>query len=297
MSILFNVNNGHFTTGLMLMAHRYATLASKVRLFAAVFLKARIFRAAAAVSYYLTLAFFPFLIILHWMFVTLGLKTKLLADSAILPGAVRSQVGDYISYIAASQSPSLFFAAVIILVTSLSGALRTILVSMEDLSGTVTHRGAARYAFSFLCSFGFLFITFLFMLITVAGKAAFVFIDNTLHTGLALTNEPEWVSAILLFLFLFFILMLLYSVDKKSCGSLLAVAVPAAIAAAMLVAVGQLFSGFIEHSARYPLVYGYLTSIIFLILWLYVCANIILGGSVLTFITTNCLSVERNSQN
>lgn len=281
----------------MLMTHPLGFLSAKVKLFADVFLKARIFRSAAAVSYYFTLAFFPFLIILHWMLVTLGLKTKLLTDSAVLPAAVRSQVSDYISYIAAMQSPSLFLAAVIILATSLSAALRTILSSMEDLGGKVIRRGAARYAFSFLCSFGFLFITFLFMLITVAGKAALVYLGSFLHMGFTLNNDPWWISAILLFVFLFFVLMLLYSFDAVSCGRVSTVAVPAAIAGAMLVAVGQLFSGFIEHSARYPLVYGYLTSIIFLMLWLYICANIILGGSVLAFVKTKCLNEGRNSQN
>lgn len=268
------------------MTHKCSKILAKAKQFSDVFGRARIFRSAAAVSYYLTLAFFPFLIILHWMLVTLGLKTKILTDSAILPDAVRSQIGDYISYIAAAQSPSLFFAAVIILITSLSGALRTMLGCMEDLGGKV-RRGAARYAFSFLCSFAFLFITFLFMLITVAGKAALVFINDTLHTGLTLIYEPEWTSAILLFVFLFFVLMLLYSFDGNCSQTLRAAVIPSAVAAAMLVAVGHIFSRFIEYSARYPLVYGYLTSIIFIMLWLYICANIILGGSALAFITAN----------
>ena len=44
------------------------------------------------------------------------------------------------------------------------------------------------------------------------------------------------------------------------------------------------FSFLIDLSSRYSLVYGSLTSIIILMVWLYVCGNILLVGAVINYV-------------
>ena len=45
--------------------------------------------------------------------------------------------------------------------------------------------------------------------------------------------------------------------------------------------VPALFSWFVSFSSRYALVYGYLASLILLLVWLYFCGNILLLGAVM----------------
>ena len=60
------------------------------------------------------------------------------------------------------------------------------------------------------------------------------------------------------------------------------------LAAAALVAASALFSWFIGLSSRYSLVYGSLASGIILLVWLYLCGNILILGDVF-----NCVWYRR----
>ena len=55
----------------------------------------------------------------------------------------------------------------------------------------------------------------------------------------------------------------------------------ALLSALALVAFSVLFSWFIDLSSRYSLIYGSLASIIILLVWLYLCGNILLLGAVM----------------
>ena len=54
----------------------------------------------------------------------------------------------------------------------------------------------------------------------------------------------------------------------------------ALIASAVLVAASMIFSWFIGMSTRYSLVYGSITSVVILMIWLYLCGNILILGNV-----------------
>ena len=60
-------------------------------------------------------------------------------------------------------------------------------------------------------------------------------------------------------------------------------------AALAIVAASVLFSWFIGMSSRYALVYGSLASLIILLVWLYLCGNILLMGAVVGRVLENRL--------
>ena len=68
-------------------------------------------------------------------------------------------------------------------------------------------------------------------------------------------------------------------VPKKFYGKTLLLC--ALLSALALVAFSVLFSWFIDLSSRYSLIYGSLASIIILLVWLYLCGNILLLGAVM----------------
>ena len=58
----------------------------------------------------------------------------------------------------------------------------------------------------------------------------------------------------------------------------------ALVAAVALTVASMIFSAFMEHSTRYSLVYGSLTSVIILLVWLYLCGNILIVGSLINYV-------------
>lgn len=58
-------------------------------------------------------------------------------------------------------------------------------------------------------------------------------------------------------------------------------------AALAIVAASVLFSWFIGMSSRYALVYGSLASLIILLVWLYLCGNLLLLGTVVGRVLEN----------
>ena len=59
------------------------------------------------------------------------------------------------------------------------------------------------------------------------------------------------------------------------------------LAALAMVAASAVFSWFIGMSSRYALVYGSLASLIILLVWLYLCGNILLLGAVVGRVLEN----------
>ena len=56
------------------------------------------------------------------------------------------------------------------------------------------------------------------------------------------------------------------------------------LAAVALVAATSLFSSFIGVSSRYATVYGSLASVIILMVWLFLCSNILIMGNIFNFV-------------
>ena len=61
--------------------------------------------------------------------------------------------------------------------------------------------------------------------------------------------------------------------------------VPGALAAsAALAAASMIFSLLMGNSARYSLIYGSLASVILLLVWLYLCGNILIMGNAVNYV-------------
>ena len=85
---------------------------------------------------------------------------------------------------------------------------------------------------------------------------------------------------LLLFLLVFLFVLLVYRMAAPRGKPRPPVLTGGFLAAAALVAASVLFSWFIGLSSRYSLVYGSLASVIILLVWLYLCGNLLLLGAV-----------------
>ena len=86
---------------------------------------------------------------------------------------------------------------------------------------------------------------------------------------------------LLLFSLVLFFILLLYRFTAPLTKPRPPVLPGAVLASVALAAASILFSWFMGMSARYPLVYGSLTSVIIMLIWLYLCGNILIIGNVI----------------
>ena len=239
----------------------------------------RVTRSAAAMSFYVLLSVFPLLICLNGMLGSLFPTTErfeALAEGVMPPQTV-SAISDYLRYVGSFSGGGMLTAGLVLMCTSAAAAYRATLGVMADLHGRQRFHALQSWLLSFLFSLIFLAVMYFAALVVLLGERLlhalsreFAFIDP----------DSAWTALRypLLFLLVFFMLWGLYRITSpRGRGGHL----PGALAAsAGIELLSVLFSVFIGMSTRYALVYGSLTSLVMLMLWLYFCCMaVILGGA------------------
>lgn len=250
--------------------------------------KKRISRASAALSYFITLSFFPFLICLNAILADIGITLIEVLDDAkgVIPLEAIDVIKSYLTYVAGNESEVMIIAGVITMITTSAAGFRALMQSIYDCVGEARYTGAAGFFISFLLSVGFIAVLYLGGIIMITGQWLFQTIYNVLDVKfiniLIFSHSWKWVRFVILFLLLYLMITSLYSVAIRQGKKVKYVLnLGAFITAAVLVAVSIIFSLAIELSSNYTLVYGSLASVIILMLWLYVCGNILIIGSAL----------------
>lgn len=245
-------------------------------------------RSAAALSYFLILTLFPLLVCVNYFIglFHLDLENLLQSLDQILPADVLAVLTDYLGYAADSQSRPLLLASLFTILVSASAGLRTLLATMDSLHGTKKVSAFRRVLASVLLSALFLMTIYLSVVVIFTGEWFFWLLEKRLPRHLAAMVPPlsglwRWMRYLLLFCFVLLLVLMVYRagtprhVMGKRVLLLSSLLTAAAIAAASVV-----FSWFIGMSSRYALVYGSLASLIILLVWLYLCGNILLLGAV-----------------
>lgn len=241
----------------------------------------KISKSATSVSYYLILSFFPFLIIVEWIIIYFGFDFDFFLSSAVfLPKSSINGIIDYLNYVKNVQSAYIIYAAAIILITSLSAALRVINDCIGELSSKETPSSIFKFILSFVLAVILLFITYLSLLIAVILKSLLSLLDRNFGTDL--TSLSFFSSLPLVFIFIMIALLLFFLFNKLEKGNKKLKAECSLFVSAALFFSSIMFSKLLEYSIKYPLVYGSLSFIIVLMAWIYLCAQIILGGACFT---------------
>ena len=248
-------------------------------------------RSAAALAYFLLLSFFPLLICVNAFISLLRLDVGAVLDAAaaILPQETLGILADYMGYIITNQSHALLLAGAGMTLFSASSAFRTLMRVMEELYGRTGYRGLRRVAASVAFSVLLLLTIYLAVAVLLTGEWLFTWLIRLLDLPAeALPWEWQWFRFLLLFLLVFLFVLLTYRMAAPRGEPRPPVLTGALLAAGALVAATALFSWFIGLSSRYSLVYGSLASVIILLVWLYLCGNILILGDVF-----NCVWYRR----
>lgn len=246
-------------------------------------------RAAAALSYILTMSIFPFLIVLHAVLVMFmpGLSPTLdyIELKELIPSSVLDVITEYMQYVSMHNNNAMMTAGVLGMLTTSAAAFRTIHGIMGDIQGQTRFTNFGGLVFSFSFSFLFMLAIYFGILVIVTGNWLTNLISSWL-SGLFPVFETIalWQALKYPVLFLMFSLIIwgLYRLTThKTVRKLLPGALAASIA---MVIVSVVFSNFISLSSRYPLIYGSLASIIISMLWLYIIGIVLIMGNVINLI-------------
>jgi membrane protein len=246
----------------------------------------RVSRSAAELAFFFTLTFFPLLICINALsdLVHLNESPFLELLSKFMPESSAIVLTDYLDYISGNQSTALFIGGLILMVSSSSAAFRCLLNITGDIYGQSLFSALRNLIVSFLSSALLLLVLYTSILLLVTGDW-FISLLNV-HFGLssAILSAWKWLRFLLLFAFLFGMLFLYYQVPIIRRRRRPPVIWGTLFSSAALLVVSIIFSWFIGMSSRYQLVYGSLAAIVILMLWLYLCGNILILGSVVNFV-------------
>ena len=262
-----------------------STFKSCFKEFFGFFFGKRIYRYAAAFSYYVTMSVFPFLILVSIIVAPfeIHLETIPAALENFIPAGIISVLKSHLNYINRNNTDLMMWSAVLFLSTSASGAMRVLMNIMADI------HGKSRYSFfvgifvSLVMALAVLLFIYLSCFIIVMGRWVIELLDEH-FVNIAFTDLWIWLRYLILFPIMFLFVVMIYSVttpkDKKNFRK----SVGALAASVVMVITSIGFSWVMSITNRYTLVYGSLASVVILMIWLFACGIILICGNVINVI-------------
>ena len=254
-------------------------------------------RAAAELAYFLILTFFPIMICVSAFLDRLDLNLLYLLNQAdlFLPEGVLAIFRDYLTYINTNQSTAMLISGGFLTILFASSAVRGLMNMMGELYGRATFRGLWQLVASILFSVLLLITIYLSLAVVVTGNWFFHMVGQILRLENLETWFDTWQSLkyVLLLSLVFLFILLLYRfaapLEKPRPP-----VVPGALgASAALAAASAIFSFLMSNSTRYSLVYGSLASVIIMLVWLYLCGNVLIIGNVVNYVLFTCRRERR----
>ena len=248
-----------------------------------IYFEKRVSRSAAELAYFLILSFFPLLICLNYFVGKLNLDPDTLIQALVpvFPKESLSILTDYLTYISLNQSTTMLVGGLGMAVYSASAAFRALMNIMEDIYDRKSYRGVRQILASVLFSVLLLLTTYVSMVVVLTGEWLMNLASRFRWMAmLELLLNWQWMRFLMLFSLVFLFILLVYRMAAPRGKPRPPVFSGALLASAALVGASALFSWCIGMSSRYSLVYGSLASVIILLVWLYLCGNIIILGNV-----------------
>ena len=262
-----------------------STVKSSFKEFFGFFFGKRIYRYAAAFSYYMTMSVFPFIILLSLIVAPfeIHLETVPAALENFIPGGILNVLRTHLNYVNRNNTDLMMWSAVIFLTSSASGAMRVLMNIMADI------HGKARYSFfvgilvSLVMALAVLLFVYLSCIVIVTGRWVMVILEEH-FTTVAFSNLWLWLRYLILFPIRFLFVVSIYAVttprDKKKFRK----GIGALAASIVIVGTSMAFSWMMSATNRYTLVYGSLASVVILMIWLFALGIILICGNVINVI-------------
>lgn len=253
-----------------------------------IYFKEHVSRSAAQLAYFLTMTFFPILICIAAFLgkVNLRLGDMLEDIQDFLPEGVYAIFRDYLGYLDNNLSTAMLLTGIFLTVLFASAAIRGLMSIMHEVYGEARLRGLRQIIYSILFALLLLVTVYLAMIVMLTGNWFFHMIGDVLGlSGLAdRFGVWQWLKYILLLAIVFLFIFLLYRFVAPMRNPHPPIIPGALLSSAALAVASGIFSAVVSGSARYSLIYGSLASVIVMLVWLYLCGNILILGNVVNYV-------------
>lgn len=225
--------------------------------------------ASAALSYYMLMTFFPLIICLYTMLgnnYIQALSILSFAEDMLSASTVQS-LRLFINYVARNHSSAMFAAGLIILLSSASAAVRSIEATLGRMQGGKRFTGLKGFLFSLVYAIIFLIVIWFAILVMFTSRDLLRIVNEQIPF-VDISGGWQAIKYILLGGMLFLFLWGMFGAARNRKNRF--ITWPGALVGTLgMLGVSFLFSVFFAVSARYSLVYGSLSSMVLLMLWMF----------------------------
>lgn len=235
---------------------------------------------SAQSAYYLMLALFPFIILIFMFLTVLGIDYIDQVDKilSVLPNDVIPTIKEYLAY-SKKISTSIFSPLLLTSILISSGAI-TSLVKAFNIANDIKE-GRSFFKQKLLSAIFLISLVIIFTITLLISSVGLELLREIFDTfGIKRVSASTFKTLIFLvdILFFFFIVCLMYYVLPAKKLSFKMILPGALFATPSITMISNLFGIYINNFTRYSLVYGSLTSIILLMIFLFFCALLLIIG-------------------
>ena len=238
---------------------------------------------AAQCSYFIILSFIPFVILLLTLIQYLGLNKETLITifESIIPSDINDKVLDIIQEV---YSKSIGTVSVSIVFT-LWAAGKGFFALCKGLNSIYVVRKKDNYLSlrirSIICTIGFILIIVITLVFLVFGTKINIWINIELPKVAKITNIFMNFSNVIVFTLLFFTFIIIYKFVPKHKAKIKYQLPGALFTAAGWLAISNLISLYLVKFSGFSVMYGSLTTVMLLFIWIYLCMYILFLGAII----------------
>lgn len=238
----------------------------------------RLSQASAALAFYLTMTFFPMLIVVC---AALGGSEKLhqllVFGEKLVGESVIEFIRNFLVYVENSDGSLLVPLGFVVLISYTSAAFRSVYATVGLIQGGAEHRGIRAYLFSMMYSLVLIVIMYFSVLVMTAGEIVLTLLSEY---AISLSFLHDWMYGCyaLMGVILFILLLALYHTPKRRFDKYSVI--PGALFSSLsILLISPVLTAFMGRSIKYSLVYGSIASVILLMLWIYMCCMVLYMGA------------------
>ena len=244
-------------------------------------------RAGAGLSYFLLFSFFPLLIFASLLIGTFSINLESAREllEGVIPSDILNFALSYIRYVTEVRTDGLMYIGLGASIWTASRAVNSLSVAINRAYRIEKGRNPI---LQFLINIGFsaaILVSVVFtILIVVLGRTALQYIAEIVPISNSNINAWHILRFAPISILFFLILIALYSIVPNTRISFRQ-ALPGTVAAAVVWLIASIgFSFYVEHVARYSLLYGSIGAVIVLMVWLYLTGVILIMGAELNHV-------------
>lgn len=243
-------------------------------------------RSSASLAYYLMFSFFPLVIFLNSVLGLINISSQVLYEYIdIFPDELQIIVTDYLGYLAESDNIIPLFLGLFLMIYSFTRYVNSLHYIINDVYGFQKARLSMLKSLFFTISI--MISVYLMLFLSVVGEQILNLVDRFINFPAQIESLFATSRYLIPALYFFMVLILLYRYIPTKKITFIGVLPGAFGAVISMFVLSAGFSIYVANFSNYSVIYGSLSAIMFLMMWLYFSSMVIVQGSILNKMITD----------